>query len=55
MIFDYANSSYRSDILDIYLHSNSFFTATSGTGIDTSYVPQANGLDFCPSLGILYI
>ena len=41
MIFDYANSSYRSDILDIYLHSNSFFTATSGTGIDTaSYVSR---------------
>lgn len=41
MIIDYANSPYRSDIMDIYLHSKSFFTATTGTGIDTaSYVSR---------------
>ena len=41
MIIDYANSPHRSDILDIYLHTNCFFTATSGTGIDTaSYVSR---------------
>ena len=34
MIIDYANSPYRSDIMDIYLLSKSFFTATTGTGID---------------------
>ena len=39
MIIDYANSEFKSDILDIYLHSNCFFCATTGTGIDlASYV-----------------
>ena len=41
MILDYANSPYRSDVLDVYLHTRCFFTATSGTGIDTaSYVSR---------------
>ena len=41
MIIDYANSKYRSDILDIFLHSHCALTVTSGTGIDTaSYVTR---------------
>ena len=41
MIIDYANSEYKSDILDIYLHTKCFFTATTGTGIDAvSYVSR---------------
>ena len=41
MIIDYANSSHKSDIMDIYLHTKSFFTATTGTGVDLgSYVSR---------------
>ena len=41
MIIDYANSEYKSDLLDIYLHTKCFFTATTGTGIDLgSYVSR---------------
>ena len=41
MIIDYANSDFKSDILDIYLHTKCFFTATTGTGIDlASYVTK---------------
>ena len=41
MIIDYANSHFKSDILDIYLHTRSFFTLTTGTGIDSaSYVSK---------------
>ena len=41
MIIDYANSEYRSDILDIYLHTKCFFAASTGTGIDAaSYVSR---------------
>ncbi len=41
MVIDYANSQHRSDIMDIYLHTKSFFTATTGTGVDlASYVAR---------------
>ena len=41
MIIDYANSQFRSDIMDVYLHTKCFFTATTGTGIDlASYVSR---------------
>ena len=30
MIIDYANSPFKSDIMDIYLHTKCFFTATTG-------------------------
>jgi putative glycosyltransferase (TIGR04372 family) len=33
-ILDYANSSYRSEFLDIWLMANCFFCITTGTGID---------------------
>ena len=41
MIIDYANSPFKSDIMDIYLHTKCFFTATTGTGVDlASYVTR---------------
>ena len=41
MIIDYANSPFKSDIMDIYLHTKCFFTATTGTGVDlASYVSR---------------
>ena len=41
MIIDYANSEYRSDLLDVYLHTKCFLNVTTGTGIDLgSYVSR---------------
>ena len=40
MIIDYANSPFKSDIMDIYLHTKCFFTATTA-GVDlASYVSR---------------
>ena len=35
LIFDYANSSQRSDLLDIWLMANCFFCVSNGTGLDS--------------------
>ena len=32
---DYSNSNFKDDFMDIFLFSNSYFTITTGTGIDT--------------------
>lgn len=41
MVIDYANSKFRSDLLDIYLHTKCFFNVTTGTGIDlASYISR---------------
>ena len=34
-ILDYANTTYRSDFLDIWLFGNCYFSISTGTGIDT--------------------
>ena len=57
MIIDYANSQHKSDIMDIYLHTKCFFTATTGTGVDlASYVSKsANGMDISTNSWFLFI